>query len=315
MTEATDTAEATDVPEVTGAVEVADVPEVADMAEVTGAVEVADVPEVADMAEVTGAVEVAPVPEGTGVGSDDLWSLLRRHTQARIGLGRSGSALPTRHRLGLQAAHAAARDAVHSPFDPDAVAAGLAGLPTVRVRSAAGDRPAYLQRPDLGRRLHPMDRAHLPAGDWDVVFVVADGLSSRAVHEHAAAVVRATATRLPDWRVAPVVLAEQARVALGDDIAHTMGAALVVVLIGERPGMSAADSLGAYLTYRPVPGTTTDADRNCLSNIRPPLGLTYEAAAGKLATLMVRARELGGTGVALKDESASDHGNVPERIH
>lgn len=252
--------------------------------------------------------EMTDTAEVTAAGPDDLWPLLRRHTQARIGLGRSGSALPTRHRLGLQAAHAAARDAVHSPFDPDAVAAGLAGLPTVRVRSAAGDRLTYLQRPDLGRRLHPTDRAHLPAGDWDVVFVVADGLSSRAVHEHAAAMVRATATRLPDWRVAPVVLAEQARVALGDDIAHTMDTALVVVLIGERPGMSAADSLGAYLTYRPVPGMTTDADRNCLSNIRPPLGLAYEVAAGKLAALLRRARELGVTGVALKDESDSAPG-------
>ncbi|MER6223345.1 ethanolamine ammonia-lyase subunit EutC [Streptomyces sp900105755] len=248
----------------------------------------------------------------TTTGLDDLWPLLRRHTQARIGLGRSGPALPTRHRLGLQAAHAAARDAVHSPFDPDAVAAGLEGMPTVRVRSAAGDRLTYLQRPDLGRRLDPVDRAHLPAGSWDVVFVVADGLSSRAVHDHAAAVARATAARLPDWRLAPVVLAEQARVALGDDIAHAMGAALVVVLIGERPGMSAADSLGAYLTYRPVPGVTTDADRNCLSNIRPPLGLAYETAAGKLAGLMVRARELGRTGVELKDES--DHGEMTDRI-
>ncbi|MFF4504695.1 ethanolamine ammonia-lyase subunit EutC [Streptomyces sp. NPDC001401] len=246
--------------------------------------------------------------------TDDLalWAAMRRHTQARIGLGRAGSALPTRHRLELQTAHAAARDAVHSPFEPDAVAAGLAGMPTVRVRSAAGDRLTYLQRPDLGRRLHPTDRAHLPAGDWDVVFVVADGLSSRAVHEHAAAVVRETAARLAGWSIAPVVLAEQARVALGDDIAHAMGATMVVVLVGERPGMSAADSLGAYLTYRPTPGVTTDADRNCLSNIRPPLGLTYEGAAGKLAGLMGRGRELGVTGVALKDES--DHSAVSEQL-
>lgn len=248
------------------------------------------------------------------VPTDDLalWAAMRRHTQARIGLGRAGSALPTRHRLELQTAHAAARDAVHSPFEPDAVAAGLAGMPTVRVRSAAGDRLTYLQRPDLGRRLHPTDRAHLPGGDWDVVFVVADGLSSRAVHEHAAAVVRQTAARLPSWSIAPVVLAEQARVALGDDIAHAMGATMVVVLVGERPGMSAADSLGAYLTYRPVPGVTTDADRNCLSNIRPPLGLTYEVAAGKLAGLMGRGWELGVTGVALKDES--DHECVSDQL-
>lgn len=246
------------------------------------------------------------------LGEGELWSSLRRHTQARIGLGRSGSALPTRHRLELQAAHAAARDAVHSPFDPDAVAAGLTGMPTVRVRSAAPDRLTYLQRPDLGRRLDATDRAHLPVGEWDVVFVVADGLSSRAVHEHAAAVVRQTVARLPEWSVAPVVLAEQARVALGDDIAAAMGAGMVVVLVGERPGMSAADSLGAYLTFRPVLGVTTDADRNCLSNIRPPLGLSYEGAAGKLAGLMGRARELGITGVGLKDEI--DCGGVGESL-
>lgn len=185
-----------------------------------------------------------------------LWASLRRHTQARIGLGRAGSALPTRHRLELQAAHAAARDAVHSPFEPDAVAAALTGVPTIRVRSAAPDRLTYLQRPDLGRRLDDIDRAHLPRDDWDLVFVVADGLSSRAVHEHAAPVIRETTALLPaEWRVAPVVLAEQARVALGDDIAHALGASMVVVLIGERPGMSAADSLGAYLTHTPAPAT------------------------------------------------------------
>ena len=241
-----------------------------------------------------------------------LWSALRRHTQARIGLGRAGSALPTGHRLELQAAHAAARDAVHSPFAPDVVAASLAGVPTVRVRSAAPDRLTYLQRPDLGRRLDATDRAHLPSGEWDLVFVIADGLSSRAVHEHGAAVVRATTSRLPSLSIAPVILAEQARVALGDDIASAMGAAMVVVLIGERPGMSAADSLGAYLTYRPKPGVTTDADRNCLSNIRPPLGLTYEGAAETLAGLMGRARELGVTGVGLKDEI--DCGGVTESL-
>ncbi|MFI7499069.1 ethanolamine ammonia-lyase subunit EutC [Streptomyces sp. NPDC049687] len=246
----------------------------------------------------------AGLPDAAGPNAD-LWPALRRRTQARIGLGRAGSALPTRHRLELQAAHAAARDAVHSPFRPDTVAAALPGMPTVRVRSAAPDRLTYLQRPDLGRRLHPTDRAHLPVGEWDIVFVIADGLSSRAVHEHAAALVRETAERLgAGWRIAPVVLAEQARVALGDDVAAAMGAESVVVLVGERPGMSAADSLGAYLTYRPRPGVTTDADRNCLSNIRPPLGLSYEVAAGKLAALTGRARELGVTGVGLKDDEA-----------
>ncbi|MEU2335107.1 ethanolamine ammonia-lyase subunit EutC [Streptomyces sp. NPDC013172] len=298
----------TEVAEIAGVADVTEVAEIAGVADVTEVAEMTDVADVARRAEAGGAGAAGAASGGL----DELWPLLRRRTQARIGLGRAGSALPTRHRLGLQAAHAAARDAVHSPFEPDRVAAGLAGLPTVRVRSAAGDRLTYLQRPDLGRRLDPVDRAHLPAGDWDVVFVVADGLSSRAVHEHAAAVLRATAARLADWRIAPVVLAEQARVALGDDIAHAMGAALVVVLVGERPGMSAADSLGAYLTYRPVPGLTTDADRNCLSNIRPPRGLAYEAAAGKLAALMGRARELGRTGVQLKDET--DHVNLIDRI-
>lgn len=249
--------------------------------------------------------EVREVTE-VSVPNDDLWPALRRRTQARIGLGRAGTALPTRHRLELQAAHAAARDAVHSPFAPDRVAAELPGMPTVRVRSAAPDRLTYLQRPDLGRRLDAVDRAHLPGGAWDVVFVVADGLSSRAVHEHAAPMIRATAARLPGWHLAPVVLAEQARVALGDDVAAAMGATAVVVLVGERPGMSAADSLGAYLTHRPVPGATTDADRNCLSNIRPPLGLSYDLAAEKLAGLLERARQLGSSGVGLKDDSDSD---------
>jgi ethanolamine ammonia-lyase small subunit len=243
-----------------------------------------------------------PGAAGTGVADAALWSALRRHTQARIGLGRAGSALPTRHRLELQAAHAAARDAVHTPFDPDIIAAALPGTPTLRVHSAAPDRLTYLQRPDLGRRLDDADRARLPHGDWDAVVIIADGLSSRAVHDHAAAVVRATTALLPGWNLAPVVLAGQARVALGDDIGHALGAAMSVVLIGERPGMSAADSLGAYLTYAPGPGRT-DADRNCVSNIRPPLGLSHPEAARKLAALMHRARDLRLTGVALKDES------------
>jgi ethanolamine ammonia-lyase small subunit len=232
-----------------------------------------------------------------------MWAALRRRTQARIGLGRAGSALPTRHRLELQAAHAAARDAVHTPFEPETVAAALPGIPVVRVRSAAPDRLTYLQRPDLGRRLEPDDRKRLTHGGWDAVFVVADGLSSRAVHDHAAPVLRECLALLPGWRTGPVVLAEQARVALGDDIGRATGAAMVVMLIGERPGMSAADSLGAYLTYAPAPGRTTDADRNCVSNVRPPLGLSHAEAARRLTTLMYRAHELQLTGVALKDES------------
>lgn len=254
-----------------------------------------------------GPTEPAAVDAGAVDAAADgaWWAALRQRTQARIGLGRAGAALPTRHRLALQAAHAAARDAVHAPFEPEAVADALPAAPTVRVRSAAPDRLTYLQRPDLGRRLDDAGRAALPRGGWDVVFVVADGLSSRAVHAHAAAVVMATTALLDGMTIAPVVLAEQARVALGDEIAEVMGATTAVVLIGERPGMSAADSLGAYLTYAPRPGRTTDADRNCVSNIRPPLGLSYEAAAATLAGLVRRAAELGAGGVALKDEHAS----------
>jgi len=238
-------------------------------------------------------------PEG------ELWSSLRRRTQARIGLGRAGSALPTRCRLELQTAQAQARDAVHLPFDVEAVAAALPDMPTVHVRSTAPDHIAYLQRPDLGRRLSAEDRDRLaglrsPEG-WDLVFVIADGLSSRAVHEHAVPVLQETARRLRDLRTAPVVLAERGRVALGDDVGHALGAGFSVVLIGERPGLSAADSLGAYLTYAPH-ADRTDAERNCVSNIRPPQGLSHEEAARKIATLVLRARERGATGVRLKDD-------------
>jgi ethanolamine ammonia-lyase small subunit len=233
----------------------------------------------------------------------DLWAALRRHTSARIGLGRAGDSLPTARLLEFEAAHAAARDAVHTPIDVAAVQAQLDGLPTVTVRSAAPDRSRYLQRPDLGRRLDP-ECAHLLApGGYDVTFVITDGLSARAVHDHAAEVLRATLEQLRDWSVAPIVLATQGRVALGDEIAERLGAALVVVLLGERPGLSAADSLGIYLTAGPRVGRT-DAERNCISNVRPPEGLGYAAAAGKLVHLMREARRLGITGVGLKDDSA-----------
>jgi ethanolamine ammonia-lyase small subunit len=230
----------------------------------------------------------------------DPWRDLRRHTAARIALGRSGDALPTRHLLDFQLAHARARDAVHLGFDSEAIAASLAGLACVTVRSAAPDRAAYLQYPDLGRRLNPDDLPLLRKGDYDAVFVLADGLSARAVHDHAASLLTATVELLPDWKIAPVVLAHQARVALGDEIAMAMGAALVVMLIGERPGLSAADSLGAYLTFGPRRGLQ-NADRNCISNIRPD-GLAIPLAARKLAFLMAEARRLKLSGVGLKDD-------------
>lgn len=233
----------------------------------------------------------------------DPWARLRTVTRARIGLGRSGDAVPTRALLDFQLAHARARDAVHTPFDAAAVLSALALPDAVIVRSAAGDRAAYLQRPDLGRRLHPDDATALPPGPFEVAFVIADGLSATAVHAHAAPMLRAILERLPGRRVAPPVIVRQGRVAIGDPIGQRMGAEMVAVLIGERPGLTAADSLGIYLTWDPRPGRA-DSERNCLSNIHPPDGLGYAAAADTLVRLIDGARRLGRTGVALKDDGA-----------
>jgi len=238
---------------------------------------------------------------------DDPWQVLRGATRARVALGRAGDGLPTARWLEFRAAHAAARDAVHSPLDPDVVRAGLRehGLgdsELIEVRSAAPDRATYLQRPDLGRQL--ADGTELPPGDVDLAVVLADGLSPRAVHAHAPALTAALLERLPGWSVAPLVLAHQARVALGDDVGAALGARLVVVLIGERPGLSSADSLGVYLTWAPRRGRA-DSERNCLSNVRPPHGLGYAQAAGTLAVLLGAARELEASGVVLKDEGVA----------
>ena len=239
-------------------------------------------------------------------GRPDPWSTLRAFTPARIALGAAGGGLPTRACLDFQEAHAAARDAVHEALDFDRLAAVVmaAGAPeTVRVRSRAGDRATYLRRPDLGRTLDPQCVAALRErrGAFDLAFVIADGLSARAVERHAAPLLRAVLERLlpAGWRIAPVALAEQGRVALGDACGELLGAALVAVLIGERPGLSAADSLGVYLTFDPRPGRT-DAERNCLSNIRPE-GLDYPAGAAKLCALAQEARRLRYTGVSLKE--------------
>jgi ethanolamine ammonia-lyase small subunit len=231
----------------------------------------------------------------------DPWTALRRHTAARIGLGRAGDSVPTERLLEFEVAHAKARDAVHAPLDVDAVVAQLDGRPVVEVRSAAPDRATYLQRPDLGRRLHREDVGRLDRGGYDIAFVIADGLSARAVHDHAAATLRAVLSRLDGWSLAPVVIATQGRVAVGDEIGERLGAGLVAVLIGERPGLSAADSLGIYLTAHPRVGRR-DSERNCISNIHPPHGLGYAGAADKLVHLMTEARRLGITGVGLKDD-------------
>jgi ethanolamine ammonia-lyase small subunit len=228
---------------------------------------------------------------------------LRASTRARVALGRAGDALPTSELLELRAAHAAARDAVHAPLDADAVAADVEalGLDVVRVTSAAAGRAEYLKRPDLGRRLAA---GTVPEpGEYDVVVVLADGLSPLAVQNHGAPMLAAILERLDDWRVAPVVVATEARVALGDEVASAIGARSVVVLVGERPGMSSTDSLGIYFTFDARRGRK-DSERNCLSNIRPPHGTGYEAAATTLAMLMAEAGRLGLSGVALKADPA-----------
>jgi ethanolamine ammonia-lyase small subunit len=237
---------------------------------------------------------------------NDPWSVLRNATRARVALGRAGDGLPTARELEFRAAHAVARDAVHTALDAGRVRAALAdagvGLDVLEVRSQAPDRATYLQRPDLGRRL--AEDTELPGGSFDLALVLADGLSPRAVHEHAAGTVAALIERLPGWSVAPIVLAHQARVALGDPVGQALGAGIVVVVVGERPGLSSADSLGLYLTHSPRPGRA-DSERNCISNVRPPHGLGYVQAADTLVALLQASRQLGASGVVLKDEGAT----------
>lgn len=234
---------------------------------------------------------------------DDPWSGLKRWTTARIALGRTGNALPTRRVLEFQLAHAQARDAVHLALDVEGLARDLAPLSAVPVRSLARSRADYLRRPDLGRRLDPDTGSALVPGPYDVAIVLADGLSARAVSENGPALAQALQKLRPDWAWAPVVIATQARVALGDPIAERLGAALVVVLIGERPGLTSADSLGAYITWRPRPGVTRDAERNCISNIRTA-GLTVDEAGRQIIALVAAARRLELTGVGLKADDA-----------
>ncbi|SOY60398.1 ethanolamine ammonia-lyase subunit EutC [Cupriavidus taiwanensis] len=239
----------------------------------------------------------------------DPWQRLRRFTRARIALGRTGHSQPTDAVLAFGLAHAQARDAVHLALEVGAVTAALdaAGLAHVAVHSAAPDRAHYLRRPDLGRRLDEASGARLdaarPQQAPDVVFVIADGLSALATQRHALPLLEAARQRLPQgWHIGPVVVAEQSRVALGDEIGARLGARQVVMLIGERPGLSSPDSLGIYLTYAPRPGRT-DAERNCISNVRPE-GLPCAHAAERLVFLLRGAAALGRSGVDLKDDSA-----------
>ena len=241
----------------------------------------------------------------------DLWQQLRQYSRARIALGHAGTSLPTRPHLEFQFAHARARDAVHHRLDAQNLHMAIAqrGHEVMLLHSAAKDRHIYLQRPDLGRRLDDASRQVLDAraaarqGECELAFMIADGLSAIAIQENALPFLDAMLPRLAGegWLDAPIVVVEQGRVAVGDEVGQVLRARLVVILIGERPGLTAPDSMGIYLTYQPAIGTT-DASRNCISNVRRD-GLSYELAAHKLFYLISEARRRKLTGVALKDEA------------
>ena len=240
--------------------------------------------------------------------SPDPWVQLKSFTRARIAIGRVGSSLPTKEVLDFGLSHAMARDAVHLPLDINALEADVQAqsFSTLRVKSMASDRGTYLLRPDWGRRLSEQSLTtltqHKSTKPIDFLIVIGDGLSSLAVSRHVAPLLAEMRSHLPsDWHTGYVVIASQARVAIGDEIGQAMGARMVAMLIGERPGLSSPDSLGIYLTYNPKLGLS-DADRNCISNVRPE-GLHYAAAAKKLVWLAKEAMRLKVTGVALKDES------------
>jgi ethanolamine ammonia-lyase small subunit len=236
---------------------------------------------------------------------------LRRLTPARIALGRTGTSMPTSAQLDFQYAHAQARDAVHLPFDHRGLSSQLAerGRESLLLHSAATDRNSYLQRPDLGRKLSDQsaqtlrDYALSHPGGVDLAVVVADGLSALAVHRHTLPFLARMEeqTAAEGWSLSPVILVEQGRVAVADEIGELLGAKMVVILIGERPGLSSPDSLGLYFTYNPKVGLT-DAYRNCISNVRLE-GLSYGMAAHRLLYLMREACRRQLSGVSLKDEA------------
>jgi ethanolamine ammonia-lyase small subunit len=241
---------------------------------------------------------------------------LREFTPARVALGRAGASMPTAAMLDFTLAHARARDAVHAGFDVAAITSGLGdlGIEALAVHSRAENRQDYLRRPDLGRTLDPESQHMLAsrgAGVCRLAIVIGDGLSPTAVNAHAIHVVRRLVSRLAaeTIEIGHAVVAAGARVALGDEIGAILGARMMVMLIGERPGLSASDSLGAYLTFGPRPGVT-DSQRNCVSNIHRA-GLGYDEAAFRIAWLIREGLARQVTGVALKDESG---GRTSQRI-
>ena len=259
-------------------------------------------------------VPTAIVPASAALAPAALWDRMRRLTPARVGIEPVGVSQPTAASLDFQWDHAQARDAVYAALDVAPLIAELQnlGLDAIQLHSRASDRQEYLQRPDLGRRLDEPSRRALagllrggtnPPGGSDVVFVIVDGLSATAVNRHVASVLRSVLAELrgQDWRIGPAVLVEQGRVAAGDEVALALGADMAVVLIGERPGLSSPDSLGVYLTWKPRLDTR-DAERNCLSNIRPE-GLPFSLAASRLLFLMLEARRRCLSGVSLKEQA------------
>ena len=239
----------------------------------------------------------------------DPWSNLTRFTAARIALGRAGSSLPTAPLLQFQLSHARARDAVERELDVPAIESALArtGFDTIRLHSAATDRRAFIQRPDQGRILddaskHALASLARPPQPFDAAFVVADGLSALAVERHAVPLLELVQPQLRNaWLLAPICIVRQARVAIGDEIGAMLPARMIVMLIGERPGLSSPDSLGIYLTWDALPGRT-NAERNCISNVRPE-GLGYAQAAHKLLHLMRVSRQRRLSGVDLKEDA------------
>ncbi|WP_078120304.1 ethanolamine ammonia-lyase subunit EutC [Thiosocius teredinicola] len=249
---------------------------------------------------------------------ENPWERLRQFTDARIGLGRAGISVPTSHSLAFQLAHAQAQDAVHTPLDFNALLAALNerewnrfGAP-LHLKSRAVDRATYLQRPDYGRRLDDESVSRLAGKQppsqlrHDLAIVIADGLSAFAIAEHAVAFLDALVPLLANdsdapWRLAPITCVEQGRVAVGDHVGELLDARCVLVMIGERPGLSSPDSMGLYLTWNPKVGCK-DANRNCISNIRPA-GLKLSEAASRAAYLLREARTRQLSGVQLKDRS------------
>jgi ethanolamine ammonia-lyase small subunit len=255
---------------------------------------------------------------------DNSWHVLRQYTAARIGLGRAGISVPTKHLLDFQLAHAQAQDAVHLPLDTQQLITDIEAHSIV-VHSQVNDRSHYLQRPDLGRRLSTdsaklLKQSTAPSDDpYDLAIVIVDGLSSFAIQKNAAPLLQILTQRLAQQtlskeggdicRLAPIVIVQQGRVAIGDEVGELLNAKSVLVFIGERPGLSSPDSLGLYLTWAPKVGLT-DESRNCISNVRPQ-GLVYQEAVNKVFYLLSEAHQRKLTGINLKERSQDDNSLLP----